>query len=161
MNKFLLVKTVYIRWLLTLCAVTALCFNISKAADGRDFAGFYKLSNVIDMGEQTALTLTVQIFNYSDAPLSDAQVTVQRALWVIETPPADDDSSYGVLGSLTLDDRDYAFLSGDFTVSTEEYRSWQQGGSPDVQMTIMNDAGQQIARPVELLQMLIIVEDVL
>ena len=155
-----------LRWatLLSLLCATAIVFSATASAkDGRDFAGFYEISNVIEMGDETSLTLTVQIFNYSDGPVTDAQVSLLRAGWFIAPPPADDGNGYGTLGALTLDDRDYIVLSGDFTVTTQEYQSWMQGLNPHVQVAIINDAGQQVQRPVELLQMpmLIIAEDAL
>ena len=47
--------------------------------DGRDFAGFYNVSNVVEQGDQMVLTLQVHLFNYSDADLKQAVVTLRAS----------------------------------------------------------------------------------
>jgi hypothetical protein len=44
--------------------------NPGRATDGRDFAGFYEVSNVTDLGDTVRVTLTVRVRNYSDADVS-------------------------------------------------------------------------------------------
>ncbi len=50
-------------------------------ANGRDFSGFYRTSDVSVSGETASLTLTVQIFNRSGADVSNA--TVLLSDWII------------------------------------------------------------------------------
>jgi hypothetical protein len=39
---------------------------VVRGEDGRDFAGFYDVTDVVEAGGQVSLTLTVQVFNYDD-----------------------------------------------------------------------------------------------
>ena len=49
------------------------------AKDGRDFAGSYNVSNVVEQGDQMVFTLQVHLFNYSDADLKQAVVTLRAS----------------------------------------------------------------------------------
>ncbi len=49
------------------------------AKDGRDFSGYYSLTNVTEKGGQVEFTLALQLFNYSGADLKQAVVTVRRS----------------------------------------------------------------------------------
>ena len=58
----------------------ALCLALATvgylgAKDGRDFAGFYDISDVTDLGEEVKLTLTVRVFNYSGTDVFGAKIT--------------------------------------------------------------------------------------
>lgn len=62
-----------------LFALTTLFTTPAGAKDGRDFAGYYSLTNVSENGGQVELTITMQLFNYSGADLQQAVVTVQSS----------------------------------------------------------------------------------
>jgi hypothetical protein len=51
----------------------------ASGKNGRDFAGFYTVSNVVDQGNQTMLTLRVQLFNQSDADVKQATLTLRES----------------------------------------------------------------------------------
>src|SRR5580658_9991856 len=52
-----------------------LCLALAALAkDGRDFAGFYALSNISGQSDKVEFTMTVQISNYSD--LGDIKIPI-------------------------------------------------------------------------------------
>jgi hypothetical protein len=132
-----------------------LCLALAaQAKDGRDFAGFYALSNVTEAGDnggkadRTAtveVTLTVQVFNYSD--LGDIKAPV---LALLESGP-----SHALLGQFgavkVLPAKHDAIVSGHFTVSKEAFQSWsRRGGSPKVVVIYQDESGRTLRENVQL-----------
>ena len=62
-----------------LFALTMLITGPAGAKDGRDFAGYYSLTNAAEKGGAVELTLALQLFNYSGADLKQAVVTVRES----------------------------------------------------------------------------------
>jgi len=116
-----------------------------RAVDGRDFAGFYRVSNVIELGDTVRLTLTVRVFNYCDADVNAATITVQDS-----TDPA---TTYGAYaGSVSVRDHESVGLSAEFTISQQEYSGWQNAGTPALRIEYRDTAGNPVRRMVELAQ---------
>jgi|SRR5580658_2969143 hypothetical protein len=135
----------------------ALCLVlVAQAKDGRDFAGFYAFTNVTqaednvaqpDRGATVGVTLTVQIFNYSD--LGDIKAPV---LALLESGP-----SHALLGEFgtvkVLPARHDVIVSGHFTVPKEAFESWsRRGGSPKVVVIYRDAAGRTLRQNVQLLR---------
>jgi hypothetical protein len=97
------------------------------AKDGRDFSGFYTLTHVSEQGDQVRVTLTLQVFNYSDADVKQAVVTLRENTGI---------DLAGAFKPITLlRDRQEAKVSRQFTVSRSEYERWQQGTQPTLFIT--------------------------
>jgi hypothetical protein len=127
------------------------------AKDGRDFAGYYAISNIHDLGDaqdtsaaadRTAaveLTLTVQVFNYSD--LGDIKEPVLELLGS-ELSPAGAGQFKAV--KLLPSKRD-EIVSGQFTISREEYKSWgHHGRGPNVVVVYKDESGRTLTQKVQL-----------
>jgi hypothetical protein len=127
-------------------AFVLLPFSPVRATDGRDFAGFYEVTNVTDLGDTVRLTLTVRVYNYSDADVSGATVTLQDPSLV-----GNDYGSYP--GTVSIADRESARLSAEFTISRAEYDRWQEGATPSLRIDYTDSAGNAIRRMIELAQM--------
>src|SRR2546429_150215 len=84
-------------------------------ANGRDFSGFYRTSDVSVSGDTTSLTLTVQIFNRSGADVSNA--TVLLSDWIIPI------RNYGSFQNVDVADGHDVRLSGTFQIRSEEHTS--------------------------------------
>jgi len=69
----------FLRFTAVLAIAAIMTAALSMAKDGRDFAGFYKIANVAESGGRIELTLTLQIYNYSDADLNQAVVAVHAS----------------------------------------------------------------------------------
>jgi hypothetical protein len=122
------------------------------AKDGRDFAGYYAISNVHDLNDPqdksalVELTLTVQIFNYGD--LGDLQRPVLELLPSELSP----DVTGGFKTVKLLPSRRDVIVSGEFTVSRAAYQSWgRHGAGPDVVVVYRDESGQTLTQKVQLL----------
>lgn len=50
---------------------------VASAKDGRDFAGRYAITGVVDQGNLAVITMQVQLFNHSGADVKQASVTMR------------------------------------------------------------------------------------
>ncbi len=91
------------------------------AKDGRDFAGSYSVSNVVEQGDQMTLMLQVRLFNYSDADLKQAVVTLR-------THPA---SALAQFQPVKLwRNRGEVKLAQQVVIPRHEFELWQKGTQP-------------------------------
>jgi hypothetical protein len=120
---------------LVLSAVTA------SAKDGRDFAGFYNVSNVVDQGDQIFVTLRVQLFNNSDADVRQAVLTLR------ENPG-------GPLGTFQpvklWRNHGEVRLTQQFVVPKREFERWHHGVQPALMVVTHDEQGQRHDRFVQL-----------
>ena len=122
---------------------TLIWVPFGRGADGRDFAGFYEVANPTDLGNGTyQVTLAVRIFNYSDADVANATVTLQDS-----GPSTQDYGSYP--GSVSVADRDSVKLSSDFTISADEYNRWQDSSMPSLRIEYQDTNGNSVRRTIE------------
>ena len=112
------------------------------AANGRDFAALYQLSQVTDLGVQVRVTLALRLFNYTGADLGNAKVTLQDSKERLK--------SLGSLGTVSLRRRESAHLGGTFVIPKEEYNRWRHGATPSVQISYKDGTGKPQQRPIEL-----------
>ena len=129
-----------------LACLTLLALSMVAAKDGRDFAGFYEVSEVVEFFEEFQVTLTVRVFNYSDADVNDTAITLEDSLLPGQT--------YGsFITRVYILDRESARVSDQFTIPRREYEDWQEGGTPLLIIDYMDANGNTIHRPIELAQM--------
>jgi hypothetical protein len=135
----------------------ALCLAaVTLAKDGRDFAGFYAVTNVHDLGDPqdtsiaadrnatVELTLTVQVQNNSD--LGDLKGPVLALLGA---------GTHLELGRFTpiklLPAGRDVIVSGQFTVTREEFKIWSvRGAGPKVVMIYQDPSGRTLRQTVQL-----------
>lgn len=121
--------------------VTALLLipNLGFAKDGRDFAGAYSVSNVVEQDNQVTLTLQVHLFNYSDADLKQAVVTLRGShptpVVLAEFQPVKLWRNHGEVR-----------LSQQVVVSRREYEIWQKGVQPALVVVYHDASGQRWER---------------
>jgi hypothetical protein len=118
---------------------------LAHAINGRDFAGFYQLSNVTELVDEVQLTFAVQIFNYSDADVTNATVRLESSL--VHDPP------YAALAEVSLPDRDSVVVGSTLIVPAHEYEYWEAGGKPRLSIQFTNAAGEPVQRGIELIEM--------
>lgn len=120
----------------------------TAAKDGRDFAGFYKLGDITDLGDQVSVPLTVRIHNYSDADVIGAKIILEDSLL-----PAEDLGTFAAI--VDIRDRESARASEPFTVPRRLYDQWQEGVAPHLRLEFTDAAGTKQRAPVELGPMLV------
>lgn len=138
------------RWLYFIAIIMALivpfgAFPDALAADGRDFSGFYDLSNVTDLGETLAVTLTLEIFNHLNADVYDVMLTV--------LPSTEPEAGLTSMELPYIGSRESTRLSGEFILAKEEHSRWQQGISPMVRIEFNRAAGGRERKFVEIARM--------
>jgi hypothetical protein len=120
---------------LLLTTVTAL------AKDGRDFAGFYKVSHTKIQGNNVQLTLNLQIHNNGDVDVSHAIITLRQ------------NTGFDFVGAAKpvalLRVHDHVDLSQQFTVSRREYEKWHNGSEPGLSI-IYRAKGKTWERPIQM-----------
>jgi hypothetical protein len=112
------------------------------AADGRDFAGSYQLTDIVDGGETFLVTFTTRVFNYSDADISDAKVVLDSRVVSGQT--------YCSFPSVSIANRGTVRLKCAITIPKPEYNAWQQGARPNLNVDTANPDGTSLRRSVEL-----------
>ena len=122
---------------------TLMWVPLGRGADGRDFAGFYEVTNPLDLGNGTfQVTLAVRIFNYSDADVANATVILQ------DSGPSTQDYGY-YPGSVSIADRESLKVSGDFNISADEYNRWQDSSMPSLRIEYQDINGNSVRRTIE------------
>ncbi len=116
----------------------------ASAKDGRDFAGFYDLASITDLGDQVRFDFKLQVFNYSGTDLSNATITLRDSL-----PPG---SVYATFGNVSMASNESVTQSQTVTVPKREYEQWRQGAQPNVIIWFRDSTNQNREQPVELLR---------
>ena len=118
----------------------------TAASGGRDFAGFYELSNVVEDVDFVSFTFTTRVFNYSGQDVADAIVLLEDLLFFDE---------HGSFLGVWIVNGESVLLEGNFTVPTEEYDLWLQGVSPSLSIETQDIAGDLVRRRIELANLLL------
>jgi hypothetical protein len=126
-----------------------LCVSLTaiKAENGRDFAGQYALSDVMESNGMVSATLTVRLHNYSGHDIQGARLLLHAG--APETVLAD---------NIALANHAHKVVHAKIAVKAEEFNRWQRRGP---MLTVeCKDADDIIARrPVELIRALAIPEE--
>lgn len=94
----------------------------ARASGGRDFAGFYSLTNATALGDQVRLTFSARISNYSDSEITGATVTLRG--------PGAPHGVYATFYDLNLSDLGTVVISQEITIPMTEYQRWKRGQVP-------------------------------
>lgn len=119
---------------LVLVAALLLLPVAGLAKDGRDFAGEYNVSNFVEQGDQMVFTLQVHLFNYSDADLKQAVVTLRAS------HPAPALAKFQPVKLWR--NRGEVKLAQQVVVPRHEFELWQKGTQPAL-FVVYNDAKGQ------------------
>ena len=133
--------------LLILAGVLLSASGPLMAADGRDFAGSYQLTDLVDQGDTIVATFTTRLFNYSDADVSDATVVLDSRLVPGQT--------YCSVLSVSISNRGNVRLRCEITIPRAEYSALQQGARPNLHVDAANPDGTSLRRTVELTRNLV------
>ena len=117
----------------------------ASAGTGRDFSGFYELSNVAEAPDEVSVTFTVRVFNHSDADVHDVTLTLEDPLLP--------DQEFGTLQSTFIGSGGSIVLRGDFVLPAREYESWQKGVPPTLRIEFSTAAEASQRGRVELIPM--------
>jgi hypothetical protein len=131
------------RWAICLPLILGITAFPASAKNGRDFAGFYDLTQVSDLGESFQVNFSVRLFNFGDSDVDGATVTL--------VDPLRPKKGYGAFQAVSLRQRERVRLNDLIvTVPRREYESWQQGGTPALRIEFTAADGTPVRRRVEL-----------
>jgi len=111
-----------------------LLLTSASAKNGRDFAGFYNVTNVVEQGDQMVLTFQLRLFNYSDADLKEAVVTLRAS------HPAPALAQFKAVK--VWRNRTEVRLSQQLVIPRHELELWQKGTQPAL-FVVYHDANGQ------------------
>jgi len=132
-----------IRSLFVAIATLSLALTLATAKDGRDFAGFYSLTNPSGEGGQVRVTFSAQLFNYSGADIQNAAVSVR------ETHPGSE--VLGTYAPIELWRNGAAtVLCIHLTVPQEEYQRWDARRQPAVIISYRDEQGRAWQRTAQI-----------
>jgi hypothetical protein len=115
----------------------------SSAKNGRDFAGFYDLTQVSDLGESFQVNFSVRLFNFGDSDVEGGTLTL--------VDPLRPKKSYGAFQAVSVRQRERVRINDLIvTVPRREYERWRQGGPPALQIEFTAADGTPVRRRVEL-----------
>jgi hypothetical protein len=121
----------------------------------REFAGFYRILQATDQGDQVEARISLRVFNYSEADVQDATIRLTGSLphgrgageaWEKEQP-----CFQGV--ALRVNERQVVPpLEGTFTVPAREYEQWLRGAGPHFVIDYQDASGNPQHRAIELMR---------
>ncbi|MFL6450656.1 MAG: Ig-like domain repeat protein [Bryobacteraceae bacterium] len=130
---------------LSLVLAISVLLSVSRplaAADGRDFAGSYHLSDIVEQDDTVSATFRSRVFNYSDAEVADAAVVLDSRLVLSQT--------YCSFSSISIINRGSVRLRCAITIPKAEYNAWEHGARPNLHLDTSNADGTSLRRIVEL-----------
>jgi hypothetical protein len=133
--------------LLGMVACLVLLVGILAAKDGRDFAGFYEVVDTLDLGGEVRVTLRFRIFNYSDADVQGAVITLEDSSLL--------PTSYGSFDFISIEQQSSVRLEKDFFIPHSEYDLWQSGATPRLSVQYTDAETNTVHRSVELAPMVV------
>jgi len=128
-----------IRHWIVIPAILVIGAASALAKNGRDFAGFYSLTNAAPEGDQVRVTLSLQLFNYSGVDLPQAAVTIRTG------PP--EAATLGTYSSIEQwrDGTDVTFAMH-LSISRAEFERWTARNQPTVFIVTHDSQGREIER---------------
>jgi hypothetical protein len=125
------------------------------AKGARGFAGFYSILEATDQGDQVEVRISLHVFNYSEADVQDATISLASSLphppGAAEAWEKEQASFQGV--ALRVNERQVVPpLEGTFTVPAREYQRWLKGAQPHFVIDYQDGAGKPQQRAIELMR---------
>lgn len=122
---------------LLFCACTA-PFTVARAENGRDFAGQYQLSGVVESNGTVTAMLTVRIFNYSGQDIWGARVQLAGPQQTV------------IGDNIGFANHTHQVIRAVVTVPATEFARWWHG--PALTVEWRQTDGSLARRPVELIR---------
>ena len=125
------------------------------AKGAREFAGFYRIVQATNQGDQVEVRISLHVFNYSDADVKDATVSLKSSLphppgageaWEKEQP------SFQGVALRVKEHQVVPPLQATFTVPAREYQQWLKGAQPHFVIDYRDAAGKPQHRTIELMR---------
>ena len=124
--------------------ILALSFcSAAYSAGGRDFAGFYALTDAAQAGQNYTVTFTARVFNYSGAGVTGATLLLRGC-----PSPGAPCSSFS---NIDIGTSRPVQLSTKIAIPAAVYAHWQHGGRPELEIEFTAPDGEKHSERVELM----------
>lgn len=126
--------------------------TMAWSENGRDFAGFYSVTEITNLGEEVQIAFEVEIMNYSGDDITDGNVVLAQT-FPMEEP-------YTTFRYVSIPYRQGVTLKESIVILPRvEYDQWVKGAVPHVYIEDVTEQGNLRRTPVELLSRFIEKED--
>jgi hypothetical protein len=142
LRTLLMQRTLRTNWPVTLSLLLLWSTLVALGKDAQRFTGFYQAHGSSAQGASITVTLSVRIFNPTDAPITGGSLLLRESL-----PPH---SKLGSLNNVSVPGRGSVLVAGKFNVPRVEFESWQRGGSPDLTFEFQSSNGKPLSQKVDL-----------
>jgi hypothetical protein len=128
------------------------------AGSAREFAGFYRATQVTKQDGKVSVHLALQVMNYTGTDVTNATIFLKSSL---PHPPGDNprdpeaawEKQQPRFTGVTLHFNEHkviAPLEGNFTVPAREFEQWAKGARPNFVIEFQDAAGNQRHEAIEL-----------
>ncbi len=132
------------RHILLIAFMTLAPSMMAWAENGRDFAGFYSVTEVMNLGEEVQIAFEVEIMNYSGADVSDVNVVLDKSF--------PQNKPYSTFRYVSIPYRQGVKLKKPIVILPRvEYEQWLNGAVPHVYIEDLTEQGNLKRTQVELL----------
>ncbi|HUJ41262.1 MAG TPA: hypothetical protein VLW54_12010 [Candidatus Acidoferrales bacterium] len=121
-----------------------LSLALPSHAAGNEVTGFYRVTQVTDLGKQVRVTLHIRLANNTRQDLSITRVGIHPSAAPVAAP-RDMQSSWAY-----LEQRQSAGMDQVFVVSRAEYTRWTHGGHPALRVEFQPAGGATQVRTIPL-----------
>ena len=121
---------------------TVLMARAPHAAGGNEVSGVYAIQDVNDTGKTVNVTLHVILSSSSDATLQSKSVSLRSVL---------SGTTQTLSASFTIPGNGSANFTTSATISAADYKLWQEGGKPQLVLSLQSLDGTEFTRTVDLL----------
>lgn len=111
------------------------------AENGRDFAGQYALTNIVESADSVRATFTLRLGNYSGRNVAGARIFLETGI------PG---KSLLIGDNIAVENHSHNRLQMEIILSPAEYERWRHGGQPHIAVESADQNGHGVRRMVEL-----------
>ncbi len=131
-------------WFATLALVLLLLLAVATTvkADGYEVTGFYRVTQVTDLGPQVRVSLHIRLLNNTSQNVSITHLSLHDLHAQGRPSP--------VPGWTTLQPRQVTTVEQQFVISKWEYQSWSKGARPMLQVALQSAGAHEVARAIPL-----------
>ncbi len=135
-------------WTTLLCMgfASLVGITVALAEEGRNFAGFFSVTDVVSGVDEVTVSLKLEVMNFSGGDVSNATVRMAQFLGT--------ELLYESLTTIDIAYRDLAMVAEPvLVVPRQDYEHWLQGGLPITNINYTDHNGSPRSAGVELIPM--------
>jgi hypothetical protein len=113
-----------------------------RGENGRDFAGQYAVTNIVESADAVRATFTLRLGNYSGSNIAGARILLETG---------EPGKSFLLGENIAVENHSHNRIQVEIVLSHREFERWQRGGQPHLAVESADQNGHSVRRPVELI----------